>query len=193
MAAQKTMTPADALGLLPESLTQLDADRLATLQFAQQLLGAKARTVQNEPDTPLTTDVTQQDRLAYFQGLSTSFGAMVAHEQHFPVASDSTYVLFGRVEDAQGQPLPNYQLALENVGQAAKGRISSVRSDAQGYFSLTLRVAEFPNFIKNKTPIFLTITDPQGREVFTPTDPLQMEAGKITVFTAVDTLANQKG
>jgi len=192
MAIANTMTPADALKQVPEGLAQLDVDRLATLQFAQQLLGAKARTARSDKDIAAAA-VTQKDRTVYFQGLSAAFAAMAVREQHFPVASANTFVVFGHVEDSQGKPLADYELSLENSAKGARSSLISARSDAQGYFTLTLRTTEFAEFVKNETPLFLTVADPKGREVFAPTAPLQIQAGNIAVFAVVDSQAGQAG
>jgi len=80
-------------------------------------------------------------------------------------------------------------LTVTDPQQSLKRRVPSVPSDAQGFITLTLRSAEFPDLVKNKTDLFIRVTDQKGREVFAPTEAVRLEPGTTAVFSVVSQIS----
>jgi|SRR5215510_3083771 len=176
---------------ITSALRLADNSRRQGIQIASNILAAKLRAMQREsaPPDSESAAVAARAKAAYFQNLSKAVEAIRLQDAHLPAPAPDSFVIHGRVTDPQGQPLANHLLKLADPKQSIADRIPPTPSDEQGFITLTLRAAEFPDLVKNKTDLFLTVTDPSGREVYAPEEALHLEAGKAAVFSAVSQVA----
>jgi hypothetical protein len=184
--------PSEAVAAIQDALNQADANRKSTLQVVGEVLAAKLRSLEVKAApaagaAPLSSS--GEARIAHYQSLSQGVDAMRQQDDHQPALAPESFVIHGRVTDSQGQPLANHLLKLTDPNQTLKDRIPPVPSDKDGFFTLTLRSAEFPDLVQKKTDLFIAVTDPSGREVYTPEEPVHLEPGKAAVFSAVSQLA----
>jgi hypothetical protein len=163
--------PSEAVAAIQDALNQTDSNRKSTLQVAGEVLAAKLRSLQGKAaPAPVTAPLSPsaQARIAHYQSLSQAVDAMRVQDNHQPAPAPESFVIHGRVTDSQGQPLANHVLKLTDPSQTLKDRIPPVPSGQEGFFTLTLRSAEFPDLVNNKTDLFITVTDKAGREIYSP-------------------------
>jgi hypothetical protein len=176
--------PADVAAALNDAVSKLDEGRKATFQFAQKVLQAKAAQLQREADAAKAAPAALKSQLAFFSSLSDGLDELSVNEDHLPKPTPDTFVIRGRITDPKGRPVKNLQLKITDPQGTIKDRIHPVVSDAQGYFMLTLRSAELPDLVQNKTDLFISVTDASGREVFKPAEAVRLEPGKVANFSA---------
>jgi hypothetical protein len=99
-------------------------------------------------------------------------------------ADAQTFLILGRVVDANGAGLKGYKLALSDASGEIAERVKPRPSDAAGNFTLHLRIGELPPELAGAS-IYVRVSDRYGSEVFAPSDPLVIRAGEIGSFTAL--------
>lgn len=170
--------------LPPSPQSQVAAALASGLQTAQKTLAAKLLALQTAAGPKPAPDTST--RIAHYQALSKAITTLNQEHTSLPTPSRGSFIIHGRIVDASGKPLPNYLLKLSDPTQTLQARIAPVPSNEQGFFTVTLRAAEFPDLVEKKTNLFLTVTDQSGREAYAPDAPLQLVAGQMAVFSAVD-------
>ncbi len=104
------------------------------------------------------------------------------------VAADpQTFVVLGRVVDATGAGLKGYKLTLSDAN-GDLSRVAPVVSDADGFFTLHLRLGELPPSVVGGS-IYVRVSDPKGSEIFAPSAPLTVRGGEVGSFSAISPVA----
>lgn len=184
MATTPNMKSQDMASAVQKVLANVDAARKTDFQFLQKAMQGKAAQLAEEAKAAKAAPAALKSQIAYYTSMNDAVGAMSTYESHLPVPKPGTFVIQGRVTDAKGRGVKKLQLKITDPQGTLKG-IQPVTSDSQGYFTLTLRSAEFPELAKNKTDLFLTVTDASGKEVFKPSEAVHLEPGKVATFNLI--------
>jgi hypothetical protein len=183
MATLPNLKPEDIAAALEKVLGSVDASRRSAFQFAQKALQGKTAQLRKEAEAAGGGPPALKSQIAFYGTLGDAIGEMGDREAHLPKPSADTLVIQGRIIDAKGRGVKNLQLRITDPQGTIKDRIQPIVSDSQGYFTLTLRGGEFPDLVRNKTDLFITVTDASGREVFKPAQPVHLEPGKAASFS----------
>src|SRR5262249_33750105 len=149
----------------------------------------------NEAQTSLTaraTDLTQvpkgvkvpaslQNRASLYKDLAKPLNDTRLATTNAPQASDETFVVHGRVLNPAGEPQANLTVSLSDA-KGVVNRATPVKTDANGYYTVTLRTAEFPDLTAEKSQLFVSVADSKQREIAKPTTAITFQPGKIAVM-----------
>jgi hypothetical protein len=99
--------------------------------------------------------------------------------------SPETFVVHGAIVDENGKPRTDCSLAVTDAGTVVSSKLGPQKANTDGYATAVLRAAEFPSVIDGTTPIFVSVTDGEGRQVFAPAKAVTAKPGGVATFRAV--------
>jgi len=94
-------------------------------------------------------------------------------------------VIQGLFVNETGQPRPDCSLVATDAGDVLSSKLHPQRANADGYATLVLRAQEFPTVVGGTVPIFISVIDSTGSQVYAPTASITAKAGTVALFRAV--------
>lgn len=167
-----TLDQQRTLGL--EQLKRLQVNQTLSLEREQARLSQKYGATH-----PRTQKVTA--RLAYNQNLIPNLDSEIERSKiEVPALDSQTWVVQGRVLDQNYVGIPELTISLTDEQQTWIEALGYVCTDQRGYFVLTysLPPGQEPT-ISNSTPLFLTVSDKQGKVLHRETKPLFLRLGQV--------------
>ncbi len=122
---------------------------------------------------------------ARYQALSQTLTQAQAAIKNAPQPSAETFVIQGLFVNETGQPRPDCSLVATDSGEVLSSKLHPQRANADGYATLVLRAQEFPTVVGGTVPIFVSVIDATGSQVYAPSTPISAKAGAVAVFRAV--------
>jgi protocatechuate 3,4-dioxygenase beta subunit len=92
------------------------------------------------------------------------------------------FILHGRIVDAAGNPVPKATVSLTDAQGLANKLIKPVKTDENGFYTITLRAGEYPDLVKADEPLFVTVVDAKKRELAKPPDAIPIAIGKVAIL-----------
>jgi hypothetical protein len=129
--------------------------------------------------TTAQTDTTRYQALS--QTLTRAQGAI----KNAPQPSSETFVIQGQFVNENGQPRPDCSLVATDAGDVLSSKLHPQRANADGYATLVLRALEFPTVVDGTVPIFVSVIDSTGSQVYAPASPITAKGGTVALFRAV--------
>jgi hypothetical protein len=161
---------------------------LARLRAAKTRAGATtaaATTSSGTSTTATTTATTAATATTRYQALSQTLTQTKAAIKNVPQVSSETFVIQGLFVNETGQPRPDCSLVATDAGDVLSSKLHPQRANADGYATLVLRAQEFPTVVNGTVPIFVSVIDSTGSQVYAPTTPITAKSGTVAVFRAV--------
>jgi hypothetical protein len=153
---------------------------MSSMQEAQTTLTERAADLTQVPKgTKVPAPL--QNRASLYKDVAAPLDQTKLVATQAPAASDDTFVVHGRVLDAAGDPQSNLTVSLSDAAGVVN-RVTPVKTDANGFYTITLRTAEFPELAADKSQLFVAVADSKQREVAKPTTPITFQPGKIAVM-----------
>jgi len=97
---------------------------------------------------------------------------------------DDTWVVNGRVIDAQGNPLSGYLVTVADKDIFRDDVSGTTTTDANGRYTLSYRTEDFRDVLESKPDIYLKVKDPSGKTVYT-SKQIWFEAGRVETIDVI--------
>jgi len=159
---------------------QMNSFQLTTLDQAHAALAQRATDLTQAPKGE-KAPVPLQTRAALYNALAVPLQDTRLASIQVPQPSDATFVVYGRVLTAAGAPGPDLTVSLSDPKGIAN-RVPPVTTDANGYFTMTLRTAEFPDLTAATSQMFVSVTDAKQREIAKPTQAITYQPGQVAIM-----------
>jgi hypothetical protein len=174
-------TLAQRIATAQQNLAERSASGLADVQAALDKRGAALHAAAKT--APTLTGIARRAEL--YQSLASSIGAARLDFSRLPKASADAFVLHGQVLDSTGAPRDDASVSLSDASGTVDRRLPAARTDDNGYYTITLRVGEFPELEAGRTHLFVSIVDDDDREIAKPTQPVMFQPGRVAVMPVV--------
>ena len=183
-AAERTQPKTTAAEII-DGLAAVDQQRLAALQQMQSALETRLRALEREATEAADNKAPDADekaaRLAHFDRLAQGITELRTIEERRPTADPDAFIIHGYVT-ASKSTVKTLKLFVTDPKGKALSDLAPITADDQGFFTLTLRAADYPDIAKEKTDLQIRIVDEGGKEVFAPSSTVKFEPGRISLF-----------
>ena len=178
------LSPSSASGRLAQSLRKISAAQLqmASLQLSalgdtQNMLSQRAEELGR-----LTKAMPElKDRVRFYLEASTCVKEMKGAVSGAPKPVKGAFILHGRILSTDGKPLSELSVSLSDPNGVTSNRIKPVNTDRNGYFTVTVRAAEFPE-LKAGAKLFVSVMDGKRKEVAKPEQPAVFQPGAVAIM-----------
>jgi hypothetical protein len=168
----KTSSSADQAGALSSLINGASAAQARALAPAGQLVQLHLTALTN-------AKVAETTRYA---ALAQRISASQAKLRNPATATAETFVVHGSIVDETGAPRADCSLVVTDAGTAISSKLGPQQANADGYASVVLRAAEFPTIVNGPEPVFVSVLDDRGRQVYAPDDGVAAKANAILTF-----------
>jgi len=167
-----------------------NADRAGALRtLASELTRVKTRAlgpVGSVVKTGLTALTNAKaPNAARYQALARKISTAQATIRNQAVVTPDSFLVQGQIVDETGAPRTDCSLVVADAGQAVSSKIGPQKANADGFASVLLRAAEFPGVVNGSEPVFVSVLDGQGRQVYAPSTAVAAKSGLAITFRAV--------
>jgi hypothetical protein len=168
----------------------LDARTQATRQFLKAIETAQSTLKSRAADLARGAKLKRAPpglklRAARYQALANALSDTRVAFARVPKKAADSFIVTGRVTSSADKPMANVKVSLSDAKGIVNARVQPVTTDAAGYYSFTLRTAEFPEFAADAPQMFISVTDAANRELAKPAQPIQYGAGKLVLLPII--------
>lgn len=180
-------------GLLsPPSASKGLAQSLKTVTASQQQMASFQSSLLDQTQHTLTQRVEAlgelakmmpelESRVAFYQEVAKCLQELNGAVSGAPKPVKGAFVLHGRILSTEGQPRPNLSVSLADPKGVISNRLEPVNTDNNGYFTVTLRAAEFPD-LQTGAQLFVSVTDADHKEISKPEQPAVFQPGAVAIM-----------
>jgi len=122
-----------------------------------------------------------KDRAELYSSVSAPLKDVQGAVKGLPKPVSGSFVLHGRVLTKQGQPRAGVTVAVSDAKGVVNNRVAPVKTDDNGYFTVTLRAAEFPDLAAG-SQLFVSVSDAKQREIAKPQQPAVFQPDTVAVM-----------
>jgi hypothetical protein len=155
-----------------------DADR--SLNDAGKLLAQRIEAMQPAKGVKAPRELTA--RIAKFSALVKDVQNVQLAISRQPKAIRDAFILHGRIVDAAGNPVAKATVTLTDAQRLANKLVKPVKTDENGFYTITLRAGEYPDLVKADEPLFVTVMDAKNKELAKPPDGIPIAIGKVAIL-----------
>ncbi|MDE3188005.1 MAG: carboxypeptidase regulatory-like domain-containing protein, partial [Acidobacteriota bacterium] len=156
---------------------QVDAFQSSLLDQAHTALASRADKITTMAKVlPLL-----KDRAQLYGSIAASLKDTQEAVTGMPKPLKSSFVLHGRVLSTQGQPRAGVNVTLSDSKGVVNNRLAPVKTDNNGYFTVTLRAAEFPDLAEG-SQLFVSVADAKQHEIAKPEQPAIFQPGSVAIM-----------
>jgi hypothetical protein len=190
--AEKPMSPEElqaALASLLGELTGASTSALETLAQehaarAERLAGAEARlSARLGADHPQT--VAARQAAASAVAAKTNLQRLAVREASRPAPKPNEWVVFGRVLDADGNPIGHVRVRVFDRDRKYDDLLGDTTTDEQGGFSVVYHERDFLEAGEGLPELYVRVDDAQGNELYSSRDSVRAQAGRAEYFEIV--------
>ena len=171
----KASSSANQAGALRSLITGASAAKSRALAPAAQLVQLHLTALTN----------TQDPGAARYAALAQTISSSQANLRNPVTASAENFVVHGSIVDETGAPRADCSLVVTDAGTAISSKLGPQQANADGYASVVLRAAEFPTIVNGTEPVFVSVLDERGRQVYAPGDGVAAKTNAILAFRVV--------
>lgn len=171
----KSSASTDQAGALRSLLTDVNSAKSRALAPAAKLVQMRITALTNANDAGA----------ARYQALAQTISTTQGTLRNPATATTETFVVHGLIVDETGAPRADCSLVVTDAGTAISSKIGPQQANADGYASVVLRAAEFPTIVNGKEPVFVSVLDEAGRQVYAPGDGVAAKTNAIVTFRVV--------
>jgi hypothetical protein len=106
-----------------------------------------------------------------------------------PIADREHWVMRGRVTDRNVQGVGGMTVRVFDEERALSDRLGQARTDVDGYYLMTYRVAHFPDLVGGRPELFLEVLDEGGKVFYASRAPFFFEGGRAEICNVQISLA----
>jgi hypothetical protein len=176
--------PATQAENLMSAQQQTNRFQITTLDQAQTSVSQRAAQLAEAAKAPHAVPETKT-RATLFQNLATALSDARLSYTNLPQPSADSFILHGRVVSAAGKGLAELSVSLSDPKGILNNRVAPVKTDTNGYFTMTLRAAEYPDLTAGTSQIFVSVTNAKQKEIAKPSQALTFQPGKVAIMPIV--------
>jgi hypothetical protein len=171
----KSSSSSDQAGALRSLITDASAVKSRALAPAAKLVQLHLTALTNAQDAGV----------ARYQALAQTISSSQAKLRNPATATAETFVVHGIIVDETGAPRTDCSLVVTDAGTAISSKLGPQQANADGYASVVLRAAEYPTIVNGTEPVFVSVLDDRGRQVYAPGDGVAAKTNTILTFRVV--------
>jgi hypothetical protein len=171
----KSSSSSDQAGALRSLITDASAAKSRALAPAAKLVQLHLTALTNAQDAGV----------ARYQALAQTISSSQAKLRNPATATTETFVVHGIIVDETGAPRTDCSLVVTDAGTAISSKLGPQQANADGYASVVLRAAEYPTVVNGTEPVFVSVLDDRGRQVYAPGDGVAAKTNTILTFRVV--------
>jgi hypothetical protein len=182
----------------PAETYLLTLERFAALQGqrAARLAGAAARLqARLGQDHPRVETLRRNAAAAEF--LTHSLGTTATRAMNIPKLAPHEWLVFGRVLDVTGAPVPGVQVRVFDLDGLFRGQanrddlLGEKTTDGHGDFVIIYHQRDFAEPREKAPDLYVVVSDSQGKELYSSRDHVYTDAGRAEYFEIVLNTARQ--
>ena len=173
--SKSTAASDQSAGVLRSLLTDANSAKVRALAPAAKVVQLRLAALTNANDASASR----------FQALAQTISTAQGRLRNPATATAETFVVHGLIVDETGAPRTDCSLVVTDAGTAVSSKIGPQRSNADGYASVVLRAAEFPTIVNGAEPVFISVLDDAGRQVYAPGDAVAAKSNAVVTFRVV--------
>jgi hypothetical protein len=165
---------------IDDARNQLSRDEDRSLHEIDKLLARRIQAMQPAKGVKAPRELTE--RIAKFSALVKDVQNVRLAISRQPKPIPDAFILHGRIVDAAGNPVTKATVSLSDARRLANKLVKPVKTDENGFYTITLRTGEYPDLVKADEPLFVTVMDAKKQELAKPPDAIPIAIGKVAIL-----------